>query len=199
MTPIKQLIRKHMRERFADRLDTKRSYTRGSLPSAYQHVVEDVTTERCFALMEAHGLVVIMEDPDDLPMDGLFGDVYCPKANPDINPNVLAKQKQEVVDRLNAEGQWFVESMYRCPEGDGWQTADGIGGFIGGDFWGSGYETALRREALDRYAEQFGAPRYRDCHPDPLQRGGVYLAALRMCGAPIDIDQGTEERYLRAT
>lgn len=199
MQPVKSEIRERMRKQFDNQLQGKYGYTKCALPRVYQNVVEEVTTQRCFDMMSDHGFVRLSEDPDDLGLEDLFGDCYDPEVNSDINPNVLEKQRKAAERRLEIEGLWYVESVYRDAAGDGWHDADGIGGFIGNDFYGSGYEIGLWREALDGYAEQFGAPRYRDCHPDPFQRGPVYLAALRMCGAPIDIGPDEEARYLRVT
>lgn len=194
---IMDAVRAEMREQLSMRLSGKYSFARESLQQAYTNAIDNIATERCFLLMEDAGLVMLARDPDDhLSMDDLFGDSFDPVVNSDMNPNVLKKQREEAERRVELEGTWFMEASYRDPGGDGWHSADSIGGFVGEDFWGSGYESDLWTSAMDGYADQFGAPHYKNCHPDPLERGPVFLAALRMCGAPLDIDPYMESRYL---
>lgn len=86
--------------------------------------------------------------PDDFAdLDNLFGDTYDPSVNTDIDPAVLAEQKQEEIDRINRDGVWGMIAEYECSCCGRWTEADSVWGFIGDDWKGSGYEADLFNNA----------------------------------------------------
>lgn len=86
--------------------------------------------------------------PDyDCDLDFLLGDTYCPKANPDIKPEILEREREAYIDRINRDGVWgYVSQWY---DGEEWHDVGSIWGFVGDDFTGSGYDHDLMEAALD--------------------------------------------------
>lgn len=83
---------------------------------------------------------------DHCSLDDLFGDCYNPKVNPDIPRATLERQRAAEVERVERDGvcgivgEWF--------DGDEWQQADSVYGFIGDDWRDSGYDVDIRASAL---------------------------------------------------
>ena len=91
--------------------------------------------------------VRIVAEPDDCQsLDDLLGDTYSAKCNPEIKQEILERERQAEIDRINQDGVWFMVAEYW--DGNEWEHADSIGGFIGRDFAGSGYDTDLKAEAM---------------------------------------------------
>lgn len=90
----------------------------------------------------------IVESADyGLSWDDLVGDSFCPKANPDIKPDILELKAQEYSDKILYEGVWFYDAQVWL--GDYWESVDSIGGFVGDDFIGSNYDDDLMESAID--------------------------------------------------
>jgi hypothetical protein len=147
-----------MRGSMQEALTGQQTYTRGRLPQVWQHFQRSTEIRWAFDHFHKLGLVRLEREPDDQSFDDLFGDCYVREVNTDINPNVLAKQRKGAERRLELEGQWVICAQFntgwREPNtqviwGDEWETDECIGGFVGEDFWGSGYEEDLRLAALD--------------------------------------------------
>ena len=89
----------------------------------------------------------IVESADCMSWDDLTGDSFCPKANPDIKPEILEHEAQEYADKIQHEGVWFYDAQFW--NGDYWESVDSIGGFVGDDFIGSSYDDDLMESAID--------------------------------------------------
>lgn len=75
----------------------------------------------------------VVEDFDQVSaLDDLKGDVFCPKANPDIPEEQLIIDFKAFEQRIWDEGVWGYELQQWVPKiGIGWVTIDSCYGFIG--------------------------------------------------------------------
>ena len=74
-------------------------------------------------------------------------DTYSPECHPEIKPEIIAREREAEIDRVNQDGVWgYVAEFWT---GDDWENVDSIWGFVGNDFETSGYEPDLMRAALD--------------------------------------------------
>jgi len=189
-----------MREHLKDRLRGEYSYTRGSLPGAWEHYIDVTAIGAVWDLLESLDLVQLTAHPDDCPFDDLHGDMFDETHASTIPGGMreLKAQLKRAHDRLEIDGQWFWEASVRTPDGyddeySEWHTADSIGGFVGDDFSESGYEPDLQVACLDAIADQYHVPHWRDCTPDVRQRAQVFVAGLIMGG--LDIGDYTLEDF----
>ena len=178
---------KVMREQLANRLAGDSSYSPGSLPGAWRHYESYVGLKAVFDRLDDAGYVYIDRRDDDLPAYEVFGDCFDPNVNSDINPNVLKKQHAEALDRVNCEGQWIMVAKAKKDDGnyDGWEETDSIGGFVGDDFYGSGYEEQMYLSAMDYIADSVGAQRYEDCTGVVRERPAVFMFTLQLMGLDV--------------
>lgn len=180
---LKTLVRKKMQEHFQYRLKGELSYMAGVLPETYRHVVETTVTGRIFYLLEAAGHVSILKEFDqEWSFDDLLGDTYDPDANPDMNRNLILKQKKEQLERIEREQVWFYYTAVKRHRSKGWDETEACGGFIGDDFEGSGYDEDFRRSCVNHWLRGRGLPTVEDLHADPRMRGMAFLAAIRLSG-----------------
>lgn len=104
------------------------------------------------------GKIKVEAQPDTTwRYEDLSGDVFNPDVNNDICPKELKRQERNFKARIHRAGVWFVESSYWT--GRDWESIEGISdnaisGFVGSDFFGSGYEYQLLKSALDAYNKQ---------------------------------------------
>ena len=87
----------------------------------------------------------------------LAGDVFNPEVNKDLCSKQLKREERNFKARIQRAGVWFVESSYWT--GRSWESIEGISdnaisGFVGTDFFGSGYEYQLLESALIAYKKQ---------------------------------------------
>jgi hypothetical protein len=66
----------------------------------------------------------------------------------DLPEEEKQEEKEKIAARIEREGHWIYSTMYRVSEQDTWKVADNIGGFIGRDFFGSGYDIDLYCAAI---------------------------------------------------
>ncbi len=93
---------------------------------------------------------VIREEYDHVHLSDICGDLFEP--NQDIPIEQLTRDRKEFVSRVNSSGVWLYVAEYW--NGREWLHGDCIGGFIGYDFFGSGYESDLMKSALTEYNDQ---------------------------------------------
>ena len=95
-------------------------------------------------------LVRLLICPDDsMDWDDLKGDCYDPDLHPDIKPEILKKQEEEEIERVNREGVYGVKGEFF--DGEGWIETDDCWGFVGDDWKESGYDIDIMRSAIDGY------------------------------------------------
>jgi hypothetical protein len=160
----------------------------GRLPRVRQNMIGEAGVEMVFNQLRECGWVDIQDEPDDLFYDDLFGDCYDPVVNNDINPNVLAKQEAAAIEQINNDGVWVTVAKYRDPteyEDDReWHETDSCGGFVGGDFWGSGYDIDFMIGLIDAIGGCYHVPKWRDIHHDPRYRPSTWWSAMYFAGLP---------------
>jgi len=104
------------------------------------------------------GKISIGRDEDDhCSFDDLAGDCFNPDVNPDIDPAKLKREENTYKAKIRRYGVWTYQSSYWT--GRSWEDSDylehsAICGFVGSDFFGSGYEVQIMEEALDAYNRQ---------------------------------------------
>lgn len=145
------MARSTMRASIKDALSGKYSYSRERLPWVWQNFQREEEIGWVFAHFKEQALVDVFESPDDCDADDLFGDMFDEGHAGTIPGGMreLRAQKKQAEERLRHQGQWYHEAVFRDPGEDGWHTADSVGGFVGDDFYGSGYEPDLYLAALE--------------------------------------------------
>jgi hypothetical protein len=88
---------------------------------------------------------------DSVDLDNLFGDTFNPKANPDIHPDRLERERQAEVERVERDGVWGVVGEFF--DGEEWQHTDSCFGFIGDDWKDSGYDVDIMASTLRQAKE----------------------------------------------
>lgn len=181
MTTLRQAVMHEMKRRLSGRY----SYVRSSLPTAYVSMINETGVRYVFMALQDVGVVELRREPDDwVSYDDLAGDCYNPAANPDVNPNVLKKQEEAFRRRIDEEGVYVYTSAYLLPDGTP-ECTDVIGGFVGDDFFGSGYEPQVMLAALDEVAVVFGVPEYNECTPVTTDAAEVFLTTLQFAGLDV--------------
>ena len=88
--------------------------------------------------------------PDEfVDLDNLFGDCYNPDVNTDIKPEILEKQRQQEIDRINQDGVWGIVGEYF--NGVEWVQTDSVWGFVGSDWQDSGYDSDIMAATVEAY------------------------------------------------
>ena len=79
--------------------------------------------------------------------DELCGDTFDPRANPDISPKRLEREKDEFLEQVNREGVIGLIGEYF--DGEEWQQADSCFGFVGDGWKESGYDIDIMASAIE--------------------------------------------------
>lgn len=87
----------------------------------------------------------------------LAGDCFNPAANPSVPAEKLKREAENFRRKIRRTGVWAMISEYWT--GREWKRFDNItdniiGGFVGHDFFGSGYELQVMEAALEAYNQQ---------------------------------------------
>lgn len=117
---------------------TTRTDTKGEkiLLSTLDNVLRQAAAE----YIMRHDLASITKEPDDyVNFEYLEGDMFCPVTNSNIDPVQLKKEKAAYRRKVKKEGVWVMKLELHELEGN--DNPDYIGGFVGDDFYGSGYDT----------------------------------------------------------
>jgi len=79
------------------------------------------------------GIYQIIEIADEhYTIDEILGDSYCPEANPDLDVEALALEKERAIARIELLGTYGYNLQKWNPEvGFGWENIDSCWGFIG--------------------------------------------------------------------
>ena len=134
------------------------SYMAGRLPTVWENFHREVEEVALFRYFEEAGLVRIESEPDDISTDDLFGDCFD-EIHADSVPGgmrTIKAQEREALRRLEAECQWVIVAESLSADSPEWEMADTLGGFVGDDFEGSGYEPQVYMSAVLQLAEARG-------------------------------------------
>lgn len=87
-----------------------------------------------------------VESDDCVSVEDLEGDMFNPEVHTDIDPDQLASERADFVDRINRDGVWGIVGEYNI--GRGWEHGDSVWGFVGNDHEGSGYDEDVRNATV---------------------------------------------------
>jgi hypothetical protein len=134
-------------------------------------------------------------EPDDcMSFDDLCGDTFNPKANPDIPPARLERERKEELERVQRLGIVGMVGQFRNPTTGEWETADSVWGFVGDDWKDSGYDDDIKHSAMAAHSAavaQANAARH-----DFVCEALSIRSAIRTAGA--DIAPGLHAALARA-
>lgn len=132
------------------------------ISSLKAHVVsgyekDELRVNRVIDAVKAGKISVSREQDQHSTFKDLCGDVFNPAVNTDIPPAELKRQERAYRQRFYKTGCWVMIARYWT--GRYWEDSNGmsdnvIGGFVGYDFFGSGYELQMLEEALMAYERQ---------------------------------------------
>ena len=146
MLTIMELYRENRKPSFAP-YNEKRLYMR-SAKSALQGARWRINAEKTRKDFDANENVRLHIVPDEVcSYEDLDGDTFNPIQNPDIKPEILAREEQREHDRIDRDGVWGVVGEYF--DGEKWQHADSCFGFVGDDWENSGYEIDIMAATLE--------------------------------------------------
>lgn len=98
------------------------------------------------------GVVRIRLEPDDyFDIDDLMGDCFDEIINCNCPGGIRAirAEKSAFINRVECDGVWVAVAEFF--DGDEWIQTDCIGGFVGDDFYKSGYDIDLMASAIKAY------------------------------------------------
>lgn len=121
-----------------------------------KHALREARTRVAFKQAEAEGRVRLRFESDDSgwTWDDLFGDTFNSKANPDIPPARMERERKAAMERVEREGVWGIIGEYH--DGETWQH--------GGSVW-----------MVD------GDPEESECVPDIMSETLTALAKVAKC------------------
>ena len=77
----------------------------------------------------------------------------------DISDKKKEKAKKELREKINHEGVWGIHGQYRtcacnyCDNPCHWEDVDSVSGFVGDEWYDSGYDTDVMQNTLDAFNE----------------------------------------------
>ena len=111
--------------------------------------LETAKAQGIFQQLEKDGIAHILQTRDAyFTFSDHAGDMFDPEVNNDIDPEELKTQRRRELARFNRNGVWYHTLMVFGKE------LDSIGGFVGKDFYGSGYDTDFYATALENIRKQ---------------------------------------------
>lgn len=110
-----------------------------------KHEVAEYTNGKPIDPKRGHVRLRMVPD-DTCSLEDLEGDCFNPKANPNVPPSRLQRDREEFIAKINADGVWGVIGEYF--NGETWQHADSCFGFVGDDWKHSGYDTDIMYATL---------------------------------------------------
>jgi len=115
------------------------------------------------AWMDGCVRLLVVPDATVRDLDDVYGDTFNPKANPDIQPSRMARDRKEAEETLERHGVVGLVGQYatndEADEDDpddspNWTTADSCWGFVGNDAEDNGYDDDIRSATLDALEAQ---------------------------------------------
>ena len=117
-----------------------------TLLPAWQEVAR---AKAIFEQLEKDGVATITREKDDFfTFADWAGDCFDPDINNNVPAEELKTQRKRALARFNRNGVWY-HTLYVLGE-----ELDAIGGFVGKDFNGSGYDTDFFASALKKVGEE---------------------------------------------
>ncbi|AFV81336.1 hypothetical protein F862_gp104 [Vibrio phage vB_VpaS_MAR10] len=114
--------------------------------------IDNAYCKALFKQLEFDGLATITKETDSFyTFADHAGDCYNAEANPDIDPAELRRQRKNELARFNRQGVYYHELLI-----DG-ESFGSIGGFVGNDFYGSGYDIDFYKTAITEIGNRYGA------------------------------------------
>lgn len=125
-----------------------------------QNITSAVLASKTVALIEdqiglaqtmvALGMLRIVQVQDEhTSFEDICGDMYSKEANPEIDPDVLKQEKAAYRRRVNKVGVFDVLVQARTLPCADWVNVETLGGNVGMDFVGSGYDSDFMHAGLD--------------------------------------------------
>lgn len=109
---------------------------------------ENAITLATFEQLKRDGIARIEKIADEFyNFDDLCGDAFNPEVNDDIDPAQLRKEKAAFKQRVKRSGVWIMELLVNG------ESCGSICGFVGNDFYGSGYDTDFYNTAIEKCAD----------------------------------------------
>lgn len=100
-------------------------------------------TQALFTLLADHGLARIEKFADDRSASEFANEFYTPSHHPDMHPSTLSRQRNALEKKIEKVGLFTMELIVNS------ESVRTLGGFIGDDFYGSGYDDDFYREAIE--------------------------------------------------
>ena len=92
---------------------------------------------------------LLIEPDQSYSMKDLKGDMFDPKINKDVKPEILAKQEKDFEERVSQQGVWGIVGQYKCPCCGEWKSTDSVWGFVGDDWEESGYDEDIMNNTME--------------------------------------------------
>jgi hypothetical protein len=127
------------------------------LESGYYGEDQKAKCEEVLAAIKLGKIRITRVADEDSIFDDLSCDMFNEEVNSDIAPIQLRKEASAFKRRMREQGVWTMWAEYWT--GREWENLEGlndncIGGFVGHDFFGSGYELQIMEDALEAYGKQ---------------------------------------------
>jgi hypothetical protein len=114
-----------------------------------RRAIEPLASARTVAAFDANPNVRLRVEYDPHScIDDLAGDMFNPKYD-GLTHSQRERERKAFIDRVNDEGATGIIGEYF--DGEDWQHADSVWGFIGDDWKDSGYDVDIMRATLDAY------------------------------------------------
>ncbi|UTQ72830.1 hypothetical protein [Vibrio phage vB_VpS_CC6] len=113
--------------------------------------IDNAYSKAVFKQLEVDGLAHINKESDSFySFADHAGDCFDPEVNKDIDPAELKRQRKNELARFNRQGVYYHELIVLG------ETLGSIGGFVGNDFYGSGYDIDFYNTAITHIANVYG-------------------------------------------
>ncbi|UCW44093.1 hypothetical protein [Vibrio phage F23s1] len=126
-------------------------YGKQTEESLIQRWIDNAYSKAVFQQLERDGLARINKETDSFySFADHAGDCFDPEVNKDIDPAELKRQRKNELARFNRQGVYYHELIVLG------ETLGSIGGFVGNDFYGSGYDIDFYNTAINHIASVYG-------------------------------------------
>ena len=106
-------------------------------------------TQALYTLLANHDLAAIEKIEDDRSASEFANDLFSADNHPDMHPSTLSRQRNALEKRVEEVGLFTVELIVNG------ESISAIGGFVGDDFYGSGYDDDFYREAIELLSDEY--------------------------------------------